>query len=249
MMPKGHRAALAAFAMAQSACTTETVVEQRTERQTALDHGRMLMSSPSASPSSQNPFSCATCHFATSADADGRILPGAVLAGATERPAFWGGTENDLLRSINYCRTYFMGAQNPWTIEDEQAKVFYLFLTSLPAEAPEAQPMTVEPIAYDLPPGDEARGSEVYDAACRSCHGAAHTGEGRLTERATILPEESLEYFETLGFDATQARVTFVEKVRHGPFLGLYGNMPLFPLEALSDDDLGALLAFLDLYP
>lgn len=53
---------------------------------------------------------------------------------------------------------------------------------------------------------------------------------------------------KTYAFDKTQVRVTFVEKVRHGGFLGVFGSMPLYSTEAISDADLSALLTFLDLY-
>jgi thiosulfate dehydrogenase len=35
--------------------------------------------------------------------------------------------------------------------------------------------------------------------------------------------------------------------VRHGQFFGVGGNMPLFTREALSDSDLGAIVAYLGL--
>jgi thiosulfate dehydrogenase len=216
---------------------------------TALDHGRALFSDPTASPSPVNVFACSHCHRAVADPADGRILPGAVMAGATERPAFWGGRENDLLRALNHCRTYFMNAQKPWTVDDEEAKVLYLYLTSLPLEAPAAQPFTVIELAEDLPAGDGALGSSIYERSCQACHGAPHSGEGRLDDRIPALPEESIAYFQSIGFDAVEQRVTFIEKVRHGGFLGLYGNMPLYSTESLSDADLGSLLAFLGLYP
>jgi thiosulfate dehydrogenase len=41
--------------------------------------------------------------------------------------------------------------------------------------------------------------------------------------------------------------VVVIEKTRHGRFFGVGGNMPLYSLEALSDEDLGALLAYLGL--
>jgi hypothetical protein len=56
-------------------------------------------------------------------------------------------------------------------------------------------------------------------------------------------------YFESVQFDATDTRVSFIEKSRHGAFLGLYGSMPPYRLEALPDADLSDLLAFLELYP
>ena len=87
--------------------------------------------------------------------------------------------------------------------------------------------------------------AEVYTAACQDCHGAAHTGQGRLTPLAPILPEVSQEYGEL--FPGVSPGLVFIEKVRHGRFFGVGGNMPPYSQEALSDQDLGALLAFLGL--
>jgi thiosulfate dehydrogenase len=229
-----------------AACSTET--EQQVVPGTALDHGRALFSDPTASPSPLNVFSCSTCHRADADAADTRILPGAVMAGAVDRTSFWGGREIDLLRSVNACRTFFMNAQQPWTVDDEEAKVMYLFLDSLPKTEPDAQPMTVPPVVDDVPAGNADAGGGIYARSCQVCHGAIHSGEGRLAERIISLPDEELAFLDSYGFDATEKRVTFIEKVRHGGFLGLYGNMPLYSTEVLSDAELGDLLAYLGLY-
>ena len=42
-------------------------------------------------------------------------------------------------------------------------------------------------------------------------------------------------------------QLVVIEKVRHGQFFGVGGSMPPYSQEALSDADLGALLAFLGL--
>ena len=212
---------------------------------TAVEHGRAVFEDPGASPSTLNRVACATCHVAEPRDEDGRIFPGATLAGATRRAAFWAGQEDDLLRAVNTCRTYFMGARDPWTRDDEEARVLYAYLDTLPGEA-RPVPFTVLQAITDLPPGDRARGAEVYSAACGSCHGAAVSGLGRITERAPLLPQQTLEEHSYLK--PTERRLVFVEKVRHGVFLGYSGTMPPFSVEALSDADLGALLAYLGVY-
>lgn len=217
-----------------------------TERRSAIEHGRDLFTTNAASESRANRFSCSMCHAADGSD--GRILPGARLGGAVDRPTFWGGRENDLLRAVNQCRYYFMGASRSWKPDDEPAKAMWAFLATLPRDAPGAQPFTVPPGAADLPAGDAARGAQVYEAACRVCHGASGTGDKRLREGIPTLPDESARYFASLGFDRNQTRITFVEKVRHGAFLGLYGTMPPFSTESLTDADLGALLSFFALY-
>jgi len=235
-----------AFTLAIAACSGAEV-----ERRSAADRGRELFASPTTSTSTENRFSCATCH-PHAGDTTGRIYPGYTLAGATARPTFWGGQHVDLLRAINVCRYYFMSAATPWLGEEEEAKAIYAFLASLPPDAPNALPFTVpERIteATDVPAGDPKRGADVYEGSCKTCHGAARTGVGRLRGTIPVLPDETANGFKALyGFTPMQIRLTFLEKVRHGPFLGIFGSMPLYSKEALSDADLGALLAFLALY-
>jgi thiosulfate dehydrogenase len=221
-------------------CSNEPRVEEVVRHATAAEHGRALFDEET------NGHACATCHPLDAGDTS-RIWPGAPLAGATERPTFWGGQENDLLRSINHCRFYLQGIAEAWTPEDEEAKAMYALLTSLPAAATEAQPFTIPRSAADLPVGDPVLGEELYARSCRTCHGAAHTGEGRLREGALLLPEEAVALFVGYGFDATLTRISFIEKVRHGGFLGLWGIMPPYSLEALSDEQLGAILGYLGL--
>ena len=175
--------------------------------------------------------------------------PSAKLGGATSRPTFWGGKTVDLLTAINDCRYFFMSAQRPWTREDEDAKGMYAFLSSLPPGSTGPVPFTVPATATDLPRGSSSAGQGIYERACRSCHGAALTGAGRLGTTIPVLPDQSVASFKAYGFDATQVRLSFIEKVRHGGFLGLYGNMPPYSMEVLSDADLASLLAFLNLYP
>jgi len=212
---------------------------------TPLDHGRAVFRDPRVTESTQNAFACSTCHVAEPDTADGRALPGAPLGGVTKRPTYWAGQEDDLLRSVNACRARFMGARDPWTRDDEEAKVLYAYLDSLPGSAAPA-PFTVLQQVVDVPAGDPTRGAAVYAAACEDCHGARDAGFGRLTPRAPILPWQTLAEHDYLTPD--EQRLVFVEKVRHGVFLGYSGTMPPFSLEALSDADLGALLAYLGLY-
>jgi thiosulfate dehydrogenase len=240
-VPLSSAAAVAAIV---AACSSGGGVEHRS----AVEHGRDLFFSVAASESSQNKFSCSTCHRATDDSDDRRILAGATLAGAVDRPTFWGGKVVDLLRAINDCRYYFMNATRDWTPDDEPAKAMYAFLASLPKTATGPQPFTLVPIAQDLLPGDAARGEQVFASACRACHGQPHTGRDRLKDSIPTLPEESVKSFQSFGFDRTQVRTVFVEKVRHGGFLGLYGNMPPFSTDAMSDADLASLLSFLSLY-
>lgn len=240
------RAGLAlAAALVLTACTTETVVKQTTVKGTALDHGKALFSDPSASPSTSNAYSCATCHQAEADPESDKVWTGAALAGVTERPTYWGGQENDLLRSINHCRYYFMGAQQAWTADDEEAKAMYAYLVSLPRASTEPAPFTVVSSIDAIPKGDAKRGEGVYQRACEVCHGAAHTGAGRIAEHAVKLPDQTLADHAT--YSAADQRLVFVEKARHGTFLGYGGTMPPFSKEVLSDTDLGDLLTYFGL--
>lgn len=219
------------------------------ERRSAVEHGKALFEDKKVSTSTLNVFTCATCHRAEPRADDTRILPGHDLAGAVDRPAFWGGQRSDLLAAINDCRYYFMNATVAWTPNDEDAKAMYAYLASLPKTHTDALPFSVVQVANDLPAGDRGRGEQVFDASCRSCHGAAHTARGKLRNGIPLLPEETVDYLnKTYAFDKTAVRVTFVEKVRHGGFLGVFGSMPLYSTESMSDADLAALLTFLDLF-
>lgn len=218
---------------------------------TAADHGKALVSDTKLSASTLNFASCTTCHRFVPGERPDAILPGATLAGATLRPSFWAGQELDLLRSINQCRYFFMASSVPWTAEDESATAIYAYLRSLESVATPAlkgpQPFQVVQTVADVPRGPAATGEAIFNRACRSCHGTAHKGEGRLRPSLPILPEETVEAHQYLGSrDAT--RLVFVEKTRHGGFLGYSGLMPPFSTDVLTDAELGALLQFLGLY-
>jgi thiosulfate dehydrogenase len=220
------------------ACGTHT--NEVTTRGNATDHGRALFHDPAASPSVSNTFSCATCHPSDVAEA--RAFSGASLAGATARTTLWGGQENDLLRSINDCRSYFMDAASPWTVDDEDAKDMYAYLLSLAPGSSDAQPFTKVITIGDVPAGDAAIGATVFSETCKTCHGSLHDGVGKLASFIPSLPDDTVNSHAALG--APAVRLVFIEKVRHGAFVSS-GSMPPFSREALSDEELGALLAYL----
>jgi len=228
--------------MVLAGCAQEP--QQRVEEVLAKDYGKELFNDPKLSETLfNNGFSCATCH-ATSDD-DARILPGHNLAGVTQRARLWGGNERELLTAVNFCFRYFMRGQ-PLTRDEEKSKALYEYLASLPVPADNSvRPYSVVKNVQDVPRGDVTRGQAVYDGACKSCHGAIHSGEGRISETASVLPEVANDY-DAL-FPGVPHSLVFVEKVRHGQFFGVGGNMPLFSTETLSDGDLGALLAYLGL--
>jgi thiosulfate dehydrogenase len=212
----------------------------------AVDYGEELFQDARLSESEFNSFSCATCHATTATPEPGRRYSGYTLHNVASRPSWWGGYETRLLDAVNFCYTAFMRGVTPLTPDEPRSRALYEYLVSLSPEASApALPFTVVKDIADVPRGDTGRGEVVYRAACQECHGAVHTGEGRLTELAPVLPEVTREYAEL--FPEVPPGVVVIEKTRHGRFFGVGGNMPPYSLEALSDEDLGALLAYLGL--
>jgi thiosulfate dehydrogenase len=210
------------------------------EKISGVDRGAQLFSDPMFSDSNFNAFSCATCHDVDDEDETPRV--GASLRGAPFRPSWWNGRVVDPLDAVNVCFVDFMRGA-PLTQEDVDGRALYEYLASLGGGpvAP-ALPLTIIENVTPLPEGDAARGAEVWDGACRRCHGEPHTGAGRISELAAIVPEDSVEFAAEAGVDVS---FVIVEKVRHGQFFEVGGNMPFFSVEALSDDDLSALLGYL----
>lgn len=207
-----------------------------------IERGRHLFTSAELSPSSLNAYSCGSCHDTA---AGGFIRkPGANLAGVTLRPSLWGGQENDLLRALNACRNYFMLAKDPLQAGDDDAQALFAFLKSL--EPGDAQPVPfdlVKLIDDPLARGEVASGSEVYAVSCANCHGAAHTGSGRISTRVSILPDDTLT--EHSQYSARVQRLIFIEKIRHGRFFGYGGEMPPFSLQTLPNKDVSDVLEYL----
>jgi thiosulfate dehydrogenase len=212
---------------------------------TAAQRGSQLFTSRDFSPSNLNNYSCSTCHLSREVE-EQRVRPAATLAGVTRRPYFWGGQENDLLRSINACRTYFMVAPEPLAADQPDAQALYAFLASLEPGNPEPYPFSVvrdiEPVAR----GDAERGLGLYQNGCGYCHGAMHSGFGRLSDRVPVLPEDTIaEHFD---YTPRVLRLVFIEKVRHGLFFGYGGDMPPFSTEALSNADLADILEAMEIF-
>ncbi|RKH70028.1 c-type cytochrome [Corallococcus aberystwythensis] len=216
------------------------------EPRSAADFGEALFQDARLSESTFNRFSCATCHVTTPEVPAGRMDSGHSLYNVAARPSWWGGYETHLLDAVNFCYVNFMRGVTKLEAEDPRSRALYEYLSRISpdAQAP-ALPFTVVKDIQDVPRGDATRGEAVYQAACQSCHGATHTGEGRLTDQASVLPEVTQDY-DRLFPGIPHAQV-IIEKVRHGPFFGVGGNMPLYGTEALSDADLGALLTYLGL--
>jgi thiosulfate dehydrogenase len=232
-----HAVVLGAYLLA--ACSGgEPATEGDAER------GWELFESGALSDSAANIYRCSTCHEAYPSGG-ARVYPGAPLAGVTERPSFWGGQENDLLRSLDACRNYFMYASGPLRAESAEARALYAFLSSLAPGSSEAVPFSVVVNIAPLPRGDAERGSPLFVNACGSCHGTLHEGQGALP-RVPPLPDATLaDHAEYTPFEQ---RLVFIEKVRHGGFLGYGGAMPPFSTEVLSDEQLSDILEALGVF-
>ncbi len=204
------------------------------------EHGRELFESGALSPSRLNAFSCRTCHDAGNAADPAVTKTGADLAGATLRPSYWGGQELDLLRAIDACRRHFMISSVPLEADAPDAQALYAYLVSLEPGDSRAVPFSVVQAITDLPRGDARAGEGVYARTCQACHGAMHGGTGRLSTRIAILPDDAIA--SHAEYTAAEVRLIFIEKVRHGGFLGYGGDMPPYSLETLPDSELSDLL-------
>lgn len=209
--------------------------------QRASTYGEQLFNDPQFAGSQFNVWSCATCHAVW--DKDTRILPGASMVGAANRPSFFGGRERRLIDAAGFCYVYFMRGPGPLQPDEPRSRALYEYLQSLGYQGAPAVPMTLVMAAEDVPRRDATRGEAVYREACQSCHGEKSTGRGQNSVLASKLPNVAAEY-PTL-FPGVAPGLVFIEKVRHGQFFQVGGNMPFFTKEALSDDDLGALLSYL----
>jgi thiosulfate dehydrogenase len=208
----------------------------------AVDVGRALFGDPRLSASAFNTVSCATCHDDGRGEAEERLLAGHPVTNAVFRPSWWGGAAPSLKDAVDNCLVFFMREQ-PMDPTAPGSRALYEYLLSISPERPAtALPLTVVENVADLPRGNPVRGERVYQAACADCHGSAFTGDGRMSELVSIVPDDSIGFAEQSGFPLT---TVIVEKVRHGPFFGVGGTMPPFSVEALSDEDLGALLGYL----
>ncbi|NVJ21416.1 MULTISPECIES: c-type cytochrome [Myxococcus] len=212
----------------------------------AAEYGELLFRDARFSESQFNDFSCATCHATTPTPLNGRMDSGYTLYNVASRPNWWGGYETNLLDAVNFCYVSFMRGVQKLPEDSPQSRALYEYLVSISPDATApALPYTVVKDIQEVPRGSTERGQAVYQAACQECHGAIHTGEGRLTEMASILPEVTQDYDEL--FPGIPHSLVVIEKVRHGQFFHIGGNMPAYSLESLSDADMGALLTYLGL--
>lgn len=238
--------ALTLAVLGGAVCSSEPEEEHRT----AIQHGQDLFQDPTAAGASFNLLTCAMCHDEHAGDSAageaGATKSGAPLAGVLTRPSYWGGQEDTLLGSINACLYFFMQGSEPWRGDEVEAKAIYAYLESLEAEATDAEraavPFTIGALVVPAT-GDSKNGELAYDAACASCHGAKSSGEGRTVETAPLLPEQTLNAHA--DYTPADQRLVFIEKTRHGGFLGYGGQMPPLSTQLLSDQALADVLAYL----
>lgn len=210
------------------------------------ERGAELFESRSLSPSDLNVFTCATCHSAEPGDGPSDGEPGYRLFGAAARARYWGEDYAVLRDAVDACLVFFMKAE-PLAPDDEDFHALYEYLLSITPDGAGDQPFpfTVVENVADVARGDAGRGEEVYRRACQECHGAAFSADGSILRTEVNLPGVAEHYPHE--FPGVEPSLVVIEKVRHGRFFDIGGDMPLFSLEALSDDDLGALLAYLEL--
>lgn len=212
----------------------------------AAEFGERLFNDARLSDSRINTFSCGTCHSTKAEPDEDHLYAGYTLHNALGRPSYWGGQQTRLIDAASFCLVYFMRGSGPLDPSEPKSKALYEYLHSLsPDPTAEALPMTVVQDISDVPGGDAKKGEAVYRRACQACHGAIHTGSGRLTPLASVLPEIKNSYDQE--FPGVAPRLVFIEKVRHGQFFGVGGNMPLYSKETLTDEQLADLLAYLGL--
>ena len=211
----------------------------------ALELGAELFGDPAFAASPSNVFSCATCHEVTAAPRAGNRPPGFTLHNAAARPTYWGGAFETLLDAVNECYVEYMRghALSPDNTDGRALRVYLQSIT--PDKAAPSLPLTTVTTILDVPNGDPAAGEATWRGACSRCHGEIHTGKGRLGPRISIVPDETLK---TFGTDPLKgARPITIEKIRHGKYFGISGNMAPYSLEALTDGEVGGILAYLGL--
>jgi thiosulfate dehydrogenase len=172
-----------------------------------------------------------------------RHYPGYTLSGAAQRPSYWGGELTLLLDAVNFCYTQFMSGAT-LAADDAQGLALLAYLQSLAPSPDAARPLTIvknidTTYLGALPAGDAQRGGQRYASSCAPCHGDSHTGNGRVGPYVSIIPEDTVKSFGAM------ARAVTAEKVRHGKFFGIGGSMPPYSIEALGDDTLADILAYL----
>lgn len=235
----------AALALA-AACGGSLGGGSKTVDRPAVELGDALFHDHSLSPSVYNRFACSTCHATTPDEPADVTLSGYTLYDSANRADWFLGYSEQYLDAVNFCLVYFMRGE-AIVPGDPNGDALYEYLASISPDgtAPELQ-YTFERVLPNIPRGDADHGKELYDRTCRICHGDKDTGSGRISPETTILNATLSADYDTL-FPGTPHDSVVIEKIRHGQFYGIGGNMPFFTQEKLSDADVGDLLAYLDI--
>jgi thiosulfate dehydrogenase len=174
-----------------------------------------------------------------------------VVVGAP--PAVDAGRHVELLDALSYCLVEFMGGA-ALQADEPRARALYEVFAAISPDAPApAWPLTlaknVTALSGLAAGADKGRGDDVYHRACAGCHGALHTGEGKLGANTSVVPEDTVNGPLCAGTAdrAGCARAVAVEKTRHGKFFNIGGTMPLYLLEALGDGEIADILAYVGL--
>ena len=192
-------------------------------------------------------FACTTCHALEPTKPGGARLAGYSLAGVAKRRTFYGGAEDQLLDAVNFCIIYYMRGVALRPDDPDGRAIYEFFLSISPGDLVDGLPWTVVHLfPTNTLPGDPARGKQLYDAACLNCHGKLHTGSGRREPKATVLPEEAVDFYNA-NFPGVNHRTIITETLRGGVFFGLGCQMPPYGAELLSDAEIADLAAYLDL--
>jgi thiosulfate dehydrogenase len=86
-------------------------------------------------------------------------------------------------------------------------------------------------------------GADLFQRGCANCHGALHSGDGRLGPTVSLITDESISNHGTAP--VTGARAITIEKIRHGKFFMVGGNMAPYGLEYLTDAQVGEILGYM----
>lgn len=232
------RARVALLALAAAACGSEV---------SGAERGEELFDSTSLSPSDLNVFTCRTCHSTAPGEAVSDGEAGYRLHGVTLRPRFWGADYDSVREAVDACLTYFMIAPDTLDPEDPDFHALYEYLVSISPDGAPADPLpfTVVENVVDVDRGDAAQGERIYERSCRACHGEAFSADGSILREEINLPGITDTYGEM--FPGVDPSLVVIEKIRHGRFFNVGGDMPLFSREVMSDEEVGHLLSYLEL--
>ena len=234
--------ALLAIALCAAGAVAACAGDTKTIERPAAERGESLVGDPDFSSSSANHLACDDCHSRTADEGD-RIFPGYPLENSAGRASWWDGYEPQYLGAVDFCFRVFMRGQ-PLTAGEPKSDAVYEYLASIsPQASSPALPLTITRNIPLLAGGDAVTGEEIYDSACRHCHGNP-SGSGRLDSSVTPLNDELWALYD-VDFPGIDNRVVVAEKVRHGGFFGIGGVMPFFAEERLSDAELASVMAYL----